>query len=189
VEKAILSDTVGFISDLPTQLVAAFRATLEEVTGADIICHVRDMANPSHAAQKKQVLEVLADLGVVNAETGTSAIPILEVWNKCDLLNAEERAELSEAARGQGAVILSAATGEGVAELEAELARLLTGAAQEATFVIPVRDGRRIAWLHAHGDVLTESDGGDGADGPTRRLTVRLNPKELGQFSTLFPKV
>jgi len=189
VEKAILSDTVGFISDLPTQLVAAFRATLEEVTGADVICHVRDMANPSHAAQKKQVLEVLADLGVVDGETGTSAIPILEVWNKCDLLNAEERSELSEAAAGQGAVILSATTGEGVALLEAELARLLTGGAQEATFVIPVRDGRRIAWLHAHGDVLAESDGGEGADGPLRRLTVRLNPKELGQFSALFPSV
>jgi GTP-binding protein HflX len=189
VEKAILSDTVGFISDLPTQLVAAFRATLEEVTGADVICHVRDMANPSHAAQKKQVLEVLADLGVVDAETGTSAIPILEVWNKCDLLNAEERAELSEAAQGQGAVILSAATGEGVAGLEAELTRLLTGGAQEATFVIPVRDGRKIAWLHAHGDVRSESDGGEGLDGPMRRLTVRLNPKELGQFSALFPSV
>ena len=186
VEKAILSDTVGFISDLPTQLVAAFRATLEEVTGADVICHVRDMANPSHAAQKKQVLEVLADLDVVDAETGTSAIPILEVWNKCDLLNAEERAELSEASQGQGAVILSAATGEGVAGLEAELARLLTGGAQEATFVIPVRDGRRIAWLHAHGDVLADSDGGESADGPMRRLTVRLNPKELGQFSAIF---
>jgi GTP-binding protein HflX len=186
VEKAILSDTVGFISDLPTQLVAAFRATLEEVTGADVICHVRDMANPSHAAQKKQVLEVLADLGVVDAETGTSTIPILEVWNKCDLLTAEERAELSEASLGQGAVILSAATGEGLDGLEAELARLLTGGAQEATFVIPVRDGRRIAWLHAHGDVLVDSDGGEGADGPMRRLTVRLNPKELGQFSALF---
>lgn len=185
VEKAILSDTVGFISDLPTQLVAAFRATLEEVTAADVICHVRDMANPSHAAQKKQVMEVLADLGVVDGETGTSDIPILEVWNKCDLLDADSLEELRESATGQGAVILSAATGEGVAALEAELAQLLTGGAREVTFTIPVADGRRIAWLHAHGDVLSEEEGAETETGPTRRLTVRLNPKELGQFSAL----
>ncbi len=177
VEKAILSDTVGFISDLPTQLVAAFRATLEEVTAADVICHVRDMANPSHAAQKKQVLEVLADLEVVDAETGTSAIPILEVWNKCDLLDADSLEELREAASGQGAVIVSAATGEGVKTLEAELARLLTGGAREVSFLLPVSDGRRIAWLHAHGEVLADEDGGEGEAGLMRRLTVRLNPK------------
>ncbi|UYV14824.1 GTPase HflX [Porphyrobacter sp. ULC335] len=185
VEKAILSDTVGFISDLPTQLVAAFRATLEEVTAADVICHVRDMANPSHAAQKKQVLDVLADLGVIDAKTGTSTIPILEIWNKSDLLDAESLEELREAREGQGAVILSAVTGQGVDLLEAELARLLTGAAREVSFILPVSDGRRIAWLHAHGDVLAEDDAGDSADGPMRRLTVRLNPKELGQFSSL----
>ena len=185
VEKAILSDTVGFISDLPTQLVAAFRATLEEVTAADVICHVRDMANPSHAAQKKQVLDVLADLDVVDAETGTSAIPILEVWNKCDLLDPEKLAEMRDSAEGQGAVIVSAVTGEGVDTLEAELSRLLTGAAREVSFVLPVSDGRRIAWLHAHGDVLAEEDAGSGDEGPMRRLTVRLNPKELGQFASL----
>ncbi|MDP4604557.1 MAG: GTPase HflX [Erythrobacter sp.] len=185
VEKAILSDTVGFISDLPTQLVAAFRATLEEVTGADVICHVRDMANPGHAAQKKQVMQVLADLDVVDADTGVSSIPILEVWNKCDLLDAEKLAELQESAAGQGAVILSAVTGEGVAALEAELARRLTGGAREVAFTVPVRDGRRMAWLHAHGDVLSDEDAGEGDSGPMRRLTVRLNPKELGQFSTI----
>ncbi|MBA4050355.1 MAG: GTPase HflX, partial [Erythrobacter sp.] len=170
---------------LPTQLVAAFRATLEEVTAADVICHVRDMANPSHGAQKKQVLDVLADLGVVDAETGTSAIPILEVWNKCDLLDTESLEELREASEGQGAVILSAATGEGVHLLEAELSRLLTGGAREVSFLLPVSDGRRIAWLHAHGDVLADDDGGESEAGPLRRLTVRLNPKELGQFSSL----
>jgi GTP-binding protein HflX len=185
VEKAILSDTVGFISDLPTQLVAAFRATLEEVTAADVICHVRDMANPSHAAQKKQVLDVLADLDVVDAKTGTSSIPILEVWNKCDLLDADNLSVLREASMGQGAVIVSAATGEGVGLLEAELARMLTGSAREVSFILPVSDGRRIAWLHAHGDVLADDDAADGADGPMRRLTVRLNPKELGQFARL----
>lgn len=185
VEKAILSDTVGFISDLPTQLVAAFRATLEEVTAADVICHVRDMANPSHAAQRKQVLGVLADLGVVDGQTGTSSIPILEVWNKCDLLDPENLEELRHSGEGQGAIILSAVTGEGVARLEAELARLLSGGAQEVSFLLPVSDGRRIAWLHAHGDVLADEDAGEGEGGPQRRLTVRLNPKELGQFSGL----
>ena len=185
VEKAILSDTVGFISDLPTQLVAAFRATLEEVTGADIICHVRDMANPSHAAQKKQVMEVLADLGVVDKDTCDSSIPILEVWNKCDLLDAESLAELREAAEGHPAVILSAAAGDGVSALEDRLAVLLTGTAQEVSFILPLSDGRRMAWLHAHGEIVAEEDAGEGEAGPMRRVTVRLNPKELGQFSSL----
>jgi GTP-binding protein HflX len=143
------------------------------------------MANPSHAAQKKQVLDVLADLGVVDAETGTSSIPILELWNKCDLLDADSLAELRESAEGQRAVIVSAATGEGVDALEAELARLMTGAAREVSFILPVSDGRRIAWLHAHGDVLAEDDADDSEQGPMRRLTVRLNPKELGQFASL----
>lgn len=185
VDKAILSDTVGFISDLPTQLVAAFRATLEEVTGADIICHVRDMANASHKAQKKQVMEVLADLGVIDGETGVSSVPILEVWNKCDLMDDEVRSELAEAAGGQGAVILSAMSGERVDTLEQRLAEMLTGAAQEITITLPLSDGRRMAWLHAHGEVLDEHDLGEGAAGPERRVTVRLNPKELGQFATL----
>jgi GTP-binding protein HflX len=185
VEKAILSDTVGFISDLPTQLVAAFRATLEEVTGADLICHVRDMANPGHAAQRKQVMEVLGDLGVVAKDTGESTIPILEVWNKCDLLDAETLEELHETAESQGAVILSAATGEGVDALEDRIAGLLTGTAREVSFILPLSDGRRLAWLHAHGDIISEEDAGEGDAGPLRRVTVRLNPKELGQFATL----
>lgn len=185
IEKAILSDTVGFISDLPTQLVAAFRATLEEVTAADVICHVRDMANPSHSAQKKQVISILGDLEVVDPETGESSIPILEIWNKCDLLQESQIEGLRESANVQGAVMLSAVTGEGFAALEAELTRLLTGGAREVIFTLPMNDGRRIAWLHAHGDVLREEDGGEGEDGPLRRLTVRLNPKELGQFARL----
>jgi len=185
VEKAILSDTVGFISDLPTQLVAAFRATLEEVTAADVICHVRDMANPSHAAQKKQVIEVLADLGVMDRETGVSEIPIIEVWNKADLLEDVRKAELAEAARGQGAVLLSAVTGEGIEDFTEIVAAKLTEKAREVTVTVPLSDGRRIAWLHAHGDVLNEEDAGAGNTGPQRRLTVRLNPKELGQYHSL----
>ncbi|WP_108790651.1 GTPase HflX [Erythrobacter sp. Alg231-14] len=185
VEKAILSDTVGFISDLPTQLVAAFRATLEEVTGADIICHVRDMANPAHTAQKKQVLDVLADLDVVDRESGASEIPILEIWNKADLISEELVDELRDAASGHDAVIVSAVTGEGVDDFAAKIAEMLTAKASEVSVTLPVTDGRRIAWLHAHGDVLQDEDAGEGDEGPLRRLTVRLNPKELGQYSTL----
>lgn len=185
VEKAILSDTVGFISDLPTQLVAAFRATLEEVTGADLICHVRDMANEAHAAQKKQVLDILADLDIVDRETGTSDIPILEIWNKADLLGEERRGELRSIAQQHDAVLISAATGEGMDALAERIATELTANAREITLTLPVSDGRRIAWLHAHGDVLAEDDAGAGEDGPLRRLTVRLNPKELGQYETL----
>jgi GTP-binding protein HflX len=131
------------------------------------------------------VLDVLADLDVVDAETGTSTIPILEVWNKADLLDAESLAELREAADGQGAVILSAVTGQGVDLLKTELTRMRTGTAREVSFVLPATDGRRIAWLHAHGDVLAEDEIEDGDEGPMRRLTVRLNPKELGQFAAL----
>jgi len=185
VEKAILSDTVGFISDLPTQLVAAFRATLEEVTGADIICHVRDMANPAHAAQKKQVMEILADLKVVDRETGVGDIPILEIWNKADLVSEENLRELQEAADGNRAILLSAINGTGMAAFSAATADMLTAKAKEIIETVPVTDGRRIAWLHAHGDVLENTDAGEGEDGPQRRLRVRLNPKELGQYSSL----
>ena len=183
VEKAILSDTVGFISDLPTQLVAAFRATLEEVTGADLILHVRDIANPSTAAQKSQVLEVLADLGVAEGEEGTS-IPIVEVWNKIDLLPADQVADLMQAA-DDSTIMISAATGEGIPDLLDRLGELLTQQAHVHEFVLPASAGRRIAWLHAHGEVLEEEEAGTGTDGPLRRLAVRLNPKELGQFETL----
>jgi GTP-binding protein HflX len=183
VEKAILSDTVGFISDLPTQLVAAFRATLEEVTGADLIVHVRDIANPSTAAQKSQVLEVLGELGVGTDET---AIPVLEVWNKWDLLSSAEADDLAGAAAQDDMVVpISAVTGKGVAALLERMGELLTGTAHVHEFVLPASAGRRIAWLHAHGEVLEESDAGAGADGPLRRLAVRLNPKELGRFETL----
>ena len=186
VEKAILSDTVVFISDLPTQLVAAFRATLEEVTGADIILHVRDIANAASAAQKVQVLEVLADLGVIDGEGGDSQIPILEIWNKWDLLPAERAEDLGVLAdQDESVVAISAATGEGVDHLLAVLGRMLTGKARVCEFVLPASEGRRIAWLHAHGDVLEEVDAGQGEHGPLRRLVVRLNPKELGQFESL----
>ncbi len=186
VEKAILSDTVGFISDLPTQLVAAFRATLEEVTAADVIVHVRDMSNPSHAAQDKQVRAVLADLGVIDSEDGESRIPILECWNKIDLLSEDVAQDLRGAANARDDVVMvSAQTGDGVEALITRLSELLTAGAIEYELSIPVSDGKRIAWLHAHGEILSDEDGGEGESGPLRAMRVRLNPKEWGQYQQL----
>ena len=186
VEKAILSDTVGFISDLPTQLVAAFRATLEEVTAADVICHVRDIANPSADAQKSQVLGVLTELGVIDGEGGASTIPMVEVWNKCDLLDPERASELAEVAAAQDDVVpVSAISGAGIDQLLEKLGEMLTAKASVRAIELPASDGRRIAWLHAHGEILAEEDAGEGEEGPLRRFVVRLNPKEAGQFESL----
>lgn len=188
VEKAILSDTVGFISDLPTQLVAAFRATLEEVTAADIVLHVRDIANPDTAAQKQQVLEVLADLGVIDGEEdeGGVGIPMLELWNKWDLLDDQRKADLGALAAADDDVLpLSAATGFGFDDLRQKLSEMLTQGATLHRLFVPASDGARIAWLHAHGEVVGESEAGEGDDGPLRRIDVRLTPKEFGRFEAL----
>lgn len=191
VEKAILSDTVGFISDLPTQLVAAFRATLEEVTAADIILHVRDIANPDSEAQKRQVLEVLAGLGVATDESESQAelpIPIIEVWNKWDLLGPVHAGELREAMalrEGESIVPLSALTGMGCDDLLEVVGQTLTAEARLYSFVLPAADGQRIAFLHARGQVVAEEDAGEGPEGPQLRLQVRLSERELGRFSAL----
>ena len=187
VDKAILSDTVGFISDLPTQLVAAFRATLEEVTAADIIVHVRDVANPASAEQKREVEAILADLGV-NAEDGPQ-VPIIEAWNKIDLLPPDERA-LRDDLIGQGvpdvpAVPISAVNGEGVDVLVERLGIVLTGEARTLDLTVPMADGQKLAWLHAHGEVLSERVSEDAAGLPASRLRVRLTPRELGRFYSL----
>ena len=188
VDKAILSDTVGFISDLPTQLVAAFRATLEEVTAADVILHVRDIANPDSAQQKAQVLSVLADLGVIageNKEDGSpTSAPMIEVWNKWDLLDQERAEDLMDQARASGETVIvpvSALTGEGTAELLAVAGRMLTGDAREHSFTLDASDGQRIAWLYAHGEVLSDEEL-VGIGEPRRRLRVRLTPRQLGRY-------
>ncbi|WP_421721776.1 GTPase HflX [Aurantiacibacter suaedae] len=186
VEKAILSDTVGFISDLPTQLVAAFRATLEEVTAADIVLHVRDMANPDSAAQKRHVLDVLTELDVIDGEGGESDMPIVEVWNKWDLIDEERRSELEAlAANDKNILPISAITGQGVDDLLTHLGQVLTEGARLHELALPASDGQRIAWLHAHGEVLEDADGGESADGPMRRVRVRLTEKEFGRFEAL----
>lgn len=185
-EKAILSDTVGFISDLPTQLIAAFRATLEEVTAADVICHVRDMASEAAGAQKTQVLGILSDLGVIEdagaGDEGTSRIPILEVWNKCDALDDMRRSELEALAETHADVVaISALTGEGVEALRVRVGTMLTGGARTLELIVPASDGRRLAWLHQHGEVIEDRAISDS----DRLLSVRLGAKEIGQFDSL----
>lgn len=186
VEKAILSDTVGFISDLPTQLVAAFRATLEEVTAADVIVHVRDISSPASAAQKSQVLAVLADLGVTDGEDGESPIPIIEAWNKWDMLDEERADGLSEIAASDDAIVgISAMTGSGMSDLVDKLDSLLTAGSKTYEIILPVGEGQKLAWLHAHGQVMSEKDAGPGENGPLRTFEVRLSPKEFGRFASL----
>ena len=197
-DKAILSDTVGFISDLPTQLVAAFRATLEEVTAADIILHVRDIASAESDLQKRQVLDVLSGLGVVGAEgegggeEDTAAIPIIEVWNKWDLLAPARAEDLAELAHHHADTIvpISALTGEGVDVLLGTLGHAMTGDAREYTFDLAASDGQRLAWLHARGEVLSErlstTDGAAADDAAPRvKVRVRLSPREFGRFEHL----
>ena len=187
-DKAIISDTVGFISDLPTQLVAAFRATLEEVTAADVIVHVRDIANPDTAAQKQQVLQVLSDLGLLDPDASEPKIPIIEAWNKWDLLDADRAAELAEQVElhdDEVVVPISALTGEGCEALLAKIGQVLTSGAKLHKFSIPATDGQRIAWLHANGEVSLDCEGGIDDRGPLRHLEVRLTPRDLGRFSRL----
>jgi len=187
VDKAILSDTVGFISDLPTQLVAAFRATLEEVTAADVIVHVRDVANPASAEQKREVEAILADLGV-GGEDGP-AIPIIEAWNKIDLLPPDDRAMredlIAHDIADHPVVPISAVTGEGVDALIERLGVMLTGEAQTLDLTVPMHDGQKLAWLHAHGEVLLEEAAQDQQGQPAAHLRVRLTPRELGRFYAL----
>ena len=179
VQKAILSDTVGFISDLPTQLVAAFRATLEEVISADVICHVRDISSDTAEAQKAQVLDVLRDLDVIGAEN-EETVPIIEVWNKIDLLEPSAKQELVEANAGRNVCPISAETGEGVDRLLERLGELLTEQAKVYEFTLSPADGRKLAWLHEHGEVLNHTN-----DDGSSRVTVKLNAKEAGQFASL----
>ena len=176
-DKAILSDTVGFVSDLPTELVAAFRATLEEVASADLLVHVRDMSHPDHDAQREDVDDVLVSLGL--GEEG--APPRLEAWNKLDLLAGDEReALLNEAARREDVVPISALTGWGLGELQKRIGERLTQDDQIVEVSVPSRDGSRIAWLHARGEVLDQQVGNDEI-----HLSVRLSRDNWARFQAL----
>ena len=149
-KKVILSDTVGFVADLPTLLVAAFRATLEEVLEADVILHVRDMSAPDFMAQHEDVLSVLADLGVKQEEEGGA--PVVEVLNKQDLMTAQEVSGLVDRrqASGQRAVALSAVTGEGTEELLDCLDTILREADLWLSYFVPYEDGKSLAYFEAN---------------------------------------
>jgi GTPase len=141
-DKAILSDTVGFVSDLPTQLVAAFRATLEEVASADLLVHVRDISHPDRDSQRDDVENVLAQLGV--GPDDESAPPMIEAWNKMDLLEPQERdALLTEAGRREDVVPISALTGAGLEDLQQHMSDLLHRGAQIHEVSLPAGDGRQ----------------------------------------------
>ena len=151
--KIILADTVGFISELPTMLIAAFRATLEEVLEADVILHVRDVASAESDAQRVDVLKVLTELGI--AVEGPDC-PILEVWNKADLLGEERQSELRLRADREegGALLVSAITRAGLADLLAAVDERIAGADEVLTLDVDPAEGKLVAWLHQNAEVI-----------------------------------
>ena len=173
--KIILSDTVGFISDLPTQLVAAFRATLEEVLSADLILHVRDISHPETVEQAADVADILTSLGV-GEDT-----PQIEVWNKLDLVDASQREALTaQAAQRPRVLPVSALTGEGVDRLLALIATALDADRTEAQLIVPFSDGRKRAWLHEQNIVHVETEDEDGW-----HLAVRWTARQQNRFRRL----
>ena len=176
---AILSDTVGFIAQLPTSLIAAFRATLEEVHSADLVIHVRDIAHPESAAQRADVLDVLRDLGLEHlVDEGR----LVELWNKVDLLSADEAARMAEAAARLPEVVLgSARTGRGLDGLLAELDRRFASTARVVELDLAASDGAGLAWLYRHGTVLSRSDRDD-----RTRLKVALDPADHARLGERF---
>lgn len=173
--EIILSDTVGFISDLPTELVASFRATLEEVLAADIICHVRDISHAETTEQARDVRDILASLGV--AEDTTS----FEVWNKLDLLDpAEADAMRLKADRDDSVLAISAISGEGLEGLQAVIAEALQGAVREADLLLGFADGKKRAWLFEQDIVVHEKQTEQGFD-----ITVRWSARQEAQYQWL----
>jgi GTP-binding protein HflX len=180
----ILSDTVGFISDLPTTLIAAFRATLEDVVQADVILHVRDMAHEDAEAQGEDVATILGELGVNAADSRR----LIEVWNKADQLEPERRERLANIAAGrppeERPILVSALTGEGVeALLDAIEGRLAEGKAV-FSLTVPAEDGAGLGWLHANGEVMSrETDAGGAA-----RIRVRTATAAAARLLRRFPQ-
>ncbi|MGX1588387.1 GTPase HflX [Brevundimonas diminuta] len=181
---AIIADTVGFVSDLPHELVESFRATLEEVGEADLILHVRDIASPDSAAQAKDVEAVLEQIPTPEGKTRR----ILEVWNKIDLLEPETReavvGQAERLAREGQAVAVSAWTGEGIETLRETIAGLIDDDPETHLTVEPHR-GDLLAWLYANGRVTGRETDNEGRV----HLTVRLHPAALGRLERLYPDV
>jgi GTP-binding protein HflX len=170
--RAILSDTVGFISALPTELIAAFRATLEEVAEADIILHVRDAAHPDSQAQRADVIAVLDGMvedGTLDAEWRHRS---LEVLNKADLLGG-----VAQVGARAGEIVVSATTAEGLPMLRTAIDARLSAGTVTAGYDIPTEDGARLAWLYGHGEVIGRQDSDDSI-----HVTVRLSPDDRARF-------
>jgi GTPase len=173
--KAILSDTVGFISDLPTQLVAAFRATLEEVLEADLILHVRDISHPESAEQAADVADILTSLGV------RAAVPMIEVWNKLDLVDASQHEALAaQAANRSGVFPLSALTGEGLETLLTAISQAFEEEKTDVALTLGFAEGKRRAWLHGEGIVQDESQTEDGW-----QIAVRWTARQAKRYLAL----
>jgi GTP-binding protein HflX len=175
---AILSDTVGFISDLPTELVAAFRATLEEVAEADVILHVRDIAHPDTAAQRSDVLGVLAGMvkdGTLDADWPRRTIDVL---NKADLLGGVSG--VPGLVEDRDTIAISALNGDGLDALRASIDERLASAKEVASFDLVPSDGAKLAWLYRHGEVLTRQD-----EEAAIHVTVRMLPADRARFESL----
>jgi GTP-binding protein HflX len=175
--RIILSDTVGFIADLPTELVAAFRATLEEVLAAEVIVHVRDAAHDESAAQKADVLQVLEELGV------PSDRPMLEVLNKIDLLEPEQRKGLLARNSRSEAIAVSALTGAGIPALLQAFEAMVTRDNITLTLKLDAADGSALAFAYRHAQVLNRRD-----RGAKISLSLRIHPDDLGRFENRFPQ-
>ena len=177
-ETAIVSDTVGFISDLPTSLIAAFRATLEDVVEADILLHVRDVAHGESEAQAGDVAQVLDEIGI-EANEGR----IIEVWNKADLLAPEERERLANlAARSRSAVLVSAATGEGIDRLLTVIEQRI--ATERSTFAITLdpSDGAGMSWLYEQAEILDRRSDADSRTVLVLRIAPEKEPRLMQRF-------
>jgi GTP-binding protein HflX len=177
--QAMISDTVGFVSELPTTLVAAFRATLEEVTGADVILHVRDVANADSAAQAADVLKVLTELGVSAEKT-----PIIEVWNKIDLLDEGREVLQTLMPMGQVAatVPVSAHTGEGTEKLLETIEATLGKQSKTYRVRVPHTNGADVGWLYGHAEII----GKDEPDEEGQTYEVRVEPRHKASFTQRF---
>ena len=182
--RIILSDTVGFISDLPTMLVAAFRATLEEVIEADLILHVRDLSHEDADAQSFDVEEVLRQLGIA-AQDGAR---LIEVWNKIDRLDGEARARLGNRVERSPTerrpVLVSALSGEGLDRLLAEIETRLAARRVTLDLVVDAADGAGVSWLHRHTEVMQKALRGDGA----LAITVRADPANAEKARAKFAR-
>lgn len=193
--EVMLSDTVGFIADLPTQLIEAFRATLEEVTEADVILHVRDIAHADTRAQQRDVEQVLGELGI-----GADDARLIEVRNKIDILDADDRRLLLDETHRQnaqtgladdlaevahhgcgGLVAISAQSGEGIAELLQQIETVLGTAETIVTVKIPFSEGAALAWVYAHARIIAEKDGK-----AAKELKIALSAADFGRFRHKF---